>query len=143
MLKNKMLFCLISIMVGVAIGFTVTMYFNFWKEPKAMFVKTDNPKLTKIRQDLQGLKAELRQRGVYNCCIRNDCDWCALHMGHCPCAEMIQKKGKEKSCPECAAAWNRKRGKIPGVDPDAVEVTTFGIYGFKEGGQHQIEEHRH
>ena len=57
-------------------------------------------------------------------------------MGHCPCEDLVSVKGKEQSCPECAAAWNKKQGKIPGVDPDAIEITTFGVYGVEQGGHH-------
>jgi hypothetical protein len=112
-------------------------------EPKATYIETDSSKLIQIRQDLDDLKADLRKKGIYNCCIRDDCNWCAIYMGHCPCAELISEKGAEKSCPECAAAWNRKQGKIPGVDPDAIEVTTFDIYGFEENGHHQPGEKHH
>lgn len=47
------------------------------------------------------------------------------------------ENGNEKSCPECAAAWNRKLGRFPGIDPNAIEVTTFGIYGFEEKSHHK------
>jgi len=134
-MKKIILICLV-LLIGVSLGFIATMYFNFWKEPAATRAPTDNPKLISIRKDLDELKDELRKEGNYNCCINHDCDWCALYMGHCPCAQMIQKEGQEMSCPECAAAWNKKQGKIPGVDPDAVGVTTFGVYGYEEEGHH-------
>ena len=108
-----------------------------WQEPKASYVPTDDPKLQSVREDLAVLKSELREKGLYSCCIRNDCNWCAIYMGHCPCAELVSEKGNEKSCPECAAAWNKKQGRIPGVDPEAIQVTTFGVYGFEKGGHHQ------
>ena len=53
------------------------------------------------------------------------------------CADLVSEKGNEKSCPECAAAWDRKQGKILGVDPDAIQVTSFGVYGFEKGGDHE------
>ena len=118
----------------IAVGSVV--YFRYWQEPRAYYAETDNPKLIRIRQELDELKAELRSQGLYNCCIRNDCDWCALYMGHCPCAELVSRKGEELSCPECAAAWNKKQGKIAGVDPDAIRVTTFGVYGYGDETGH-------
>ncbi len=133
---NKKLLALfgISFIIVIALAF---LYSKYWREPAAKYVKTDNPKLIQIRQDLKELKLELKKNGLYSCCIQNECNWCALHMEHCPCAKLVSAKGNEKSCPECAAAWNKKQGRIPGVDPDAIEVTTFGIYGFEEGGHHQ------
>ncbi len=135
MIKKK-IFVLVVTAVVIAISVAAILSFKYWFEPKAKYVKTDNPKLLKIRKDLTGLKAELKEEGVYNCCIKNECNWCALYMGHCPCGELMSKEGQEKSCPECAAAWNRKLGKTPGVDPDAIGVTTFGIYGYEKDGHH-------
>ncbi len=134
MINKKVLTLLgVPLIVFITLAF---LYFKYWQEPEAKYVKTDNPKLIQIRQDLNELKSELKKNGLYYCCIQNECDWCALHMEHCPCAKMVSEKGNEKSCPECAAAWNKKQGRIPGVDPDAIEVTTFGIYGFEEDGHH-------
>lgn len=119
-------------MVGGLAIFLIESYLTYWREPKANYIPTENPRLLHIRSELEKLKKELRVKGLYNCCIKNDCNWCAIYMGYCPCAELVIEEGRERSCPECAAAWNRKRGKIPGVDPDAIEITTFGIYGFEE-----------
>lgn len=128
-----------TIFIFIIVGFfsiVFFLYMKYWREPKASYIHTDNPKLIKIRKDLSELKSELRKKGIYNCCIRNDCNWCAIYMGHCPCAELVFEKGNEKSCPECAAAWNRKQGRFPDVDPDAIKVTTFGVYGFEEEHSH-------
>ncbi len=124
------------IILAVVLSALVSIYFKYWHEPKAIYVETDNPKLIQIRKDLNELKSDLKKNGLYACCIRNDCNWCALYMGHCPCAELVFEKGNEKSCPECAAAWNRKQGRFPSVEPDAIKVTTFGIYGYEKGGHH-------
>lgn len=131
--KKTILLIVISIIV---ITVLITLYFKYWYEPKATYVETDSPKLTQIRQDLKEYIAELRKKGEYRCCIRNDCVWCAIYMGHCYCQDLVMEKGNEKSCPECAAAWNRKLGRFPGIDPNAIEVTTFGIYGYEESGHH-------
>lgn len=131
------------LIVGIVLGAIGVLYITQWREPSATYVGTSDPKLTSIRENLTELKAELKAKGMYNCCIKNDCNWCALYMGHCPCADMVKKESTEKSCPECAAAWNRKQGKIPGVDPDAIQVTTFGIYGYEKGGHHLHEDHSH
>ena len=132
---NKKIIFLIAILV-IIIVVLISLYFKYWYEPRATYFETDDAKLIKIRADLKQFKAELRKKGKYSCCIRGDCDWCAISMGHCICADLVMEEGKEKSCPECAAAWDRKRGKIPGVDPDAIEVTTFGVYGYEKDGHH-------
>lgn len=131
--KKKISIVIISVIVAAA---AMVLYFKYWHEPKAVYFETNNPKLAKIRSDLNEFKAALRKKGQYSCCIRGDCNWCAIYMGHCPCMGLVMEEGKEKSCPECAAAWDRKRGKIPGVDPGAIEVTTFGVYGYEKDGHH-------
>ncbi|MFQ5952197.1 MAG: hypothetical protein ACE5JK_02185 [Candidatus Omnitrophota bacterium] len=139
---NKKTVFLITISI-VAITALITLYFKYWHEPEATYIETKNPKLIEIRKDMEEFKSDLREEGMYHCCIKNDCNWCALYMGHCPCEKLVKMKGAEKSCPECAAAWNRKWGKIPGVDPDAIEVTTFGIYGFEKKEHHHEGMHHH
>ncbi len=123
-------------LIAGATGAGISYYLTGSNEPSAVYSETSNVKLTGIRKDLKVLKQELRDAGEYKCCIKGDCNWCALQMEHCPCDELVQKKGAEESCPECAAAWNNKQGKIPGVDPDAIRVTTFGVYGNEPGGHH-------
>lgn len=132
-------FIIFILLLTIGIILLIVTYMNFWREPRTQYRQTGNIKLQNIRKDLNELKADLRKKGEYNCCIRNDCNWCALYMEHCPCADIVTKEGNEKSCPECAAAWNRKQGKIPGADPDAIEVTTFGIYGYEKEGHHYSE----
>lgn len=125
---KKMIYILIpAILITIGYFFYTT---EFW-EPKGSYVEVNQPSVEELRNKLEIVKEELRESGVYRCCIQNDCSWCAIYMGRCICADLIVVEGREQSCPECAAAWNRKLGKIPGVDPDAVEVITFGVYGFE------------
>lgn len=136
--SRKIIGMAILILFGGLGGAGISYYFTELNEPAATYTQTDNSKLTELRKDLKVLKEELRNEGKYACCIRGDCNWCAVQMGHCPCEELVQKEGEEKSCPECAAAWNEKQGTVPGVDADAIRVTTFGIYG-EDGGHHHDE----
>jgi hypothetical protein len=142
---NKIISIITGIVIGAGASFLYSRFISQQLEPEAIYLETDSAKLIELRQDLDNLKSELKKKGLYSCCIKNDCNWCAIYMGHCPCARLVFEKGNEKSCPECAAAWNRKQGKFPGVDPDAIEVTTFGIYGFEEGHHFNKETsgHRH
>lgn len=136
MKKKGAVLSVIFLVIGIGIGIVGVKYITEWNEPEASYVEASVPKLNRIRGDIAKLKSELKEKGQYRCCIKNDCNWCALYMGHCPCEDLVKKEGNEKSCPECAAAWNRKQGKIPGVDPDAIEAITFGIYGYEKGGHH-------
>lgn len=145
--KGRLSLVLCFIILVISIG--IFLYVKYWQEPVARYLPTQDSRLSEIRRVLADYKLYLRKKGEYACCIRNDCNWCAIYMGHCPCAKMVSKKGNEKSCPECAAAWNRKQGRIEGVDPDAIRVTTFGIYGY-ERHTHSIQmeytgkdRHRH
>jgi len=132
MKKPTVLFLIICFGIGILSYY----YFSEGNEPEAFYSVTTNTKLEMIRNDLAELKADLKKKGKYNCCIKNDCSWCAIYMGHCPCEDLVSRKGSEKSCPECAAAWNKKQGKIPGIDPDAIQVTTFGVFGLEKEGHH-------
>lgn len=134
-LSLSVVFLVVTIFAG--------LYLFYQTEPIARYEETDNTQLKAIRQNLTALKKQLRKEGKYMCCIKNDCNWCALHMGHCPCANLVRQKGKEKSCPDCAAAWNKKQGRFPGVNADAIEVTTFGIYGYEQGGHHYESKKSH
>ncbi|UUV20023.1 hypothetical protein NRK67_16935 (plasmid) [Fusobacteria bacterium ZRK30] len=144
---KKFIYIFISIIL-LLIGYHLYTI-EFW-EPKASYNGSEVISVAALQNNLEALKQELREKGEYRCCIQNDCAWCAIYMGHCICADLITVEGREQSCPECAAAWNKKRGKIPGVDSDAVEVITFGVYGFENNGEHyhppvkgEVEDNHH
>jgi hypothetical protein len=118
------LLVVLALLMG-AFGYWV---FDEWMEPSAEYLATKDIKVQNVRMEVRELVEELEGEGLYKCCIRNDCAWCAIYLGYCPCESLVARRGKEESCPECAAAWNEKRGTVPGVDPDAIKVTTFGIY---------------
>lgn len=136
-MKRAFIGLLIIIIIG---GGGYYFYWLYIHEPSAQYVPTDDPELKKVRSNLKAIKTRLNREGKYDCCIHNACNWCALYMGHCSCQHLVKQKGNEKSCPECAAAWNRKQGNIPGIDPKAIEVTTFGIYGYEKEGHHYSTE---
>ena len=140
---KKLLYILLPVILIITGYFLYTT--EFW-EPKGYYEETNEPSIEQLRNKLEIAKKELREEGKYNCCIQNDCSWCAIYLGYCICADLIVTEGREQSCPECAAAWNRKMGKTPGVDPDAIEVITFGVYGFENESEpypHIEEEEDH
>ncbi len=130
---KKVLFIMVSIVIIFSGYYLYTT--EFW-EPKSSHTGGEVASVAELQEKVEAVKEELKEKGEYRCCIQNDCAWCAIYMGHCVCGDLVEVEGREQSCPECAAAWDRKRGKIPGVDPDAVEVITFGVYGFENEGKH-------
>lgn len=130
---KKVSLIIVSVIIILAGYYLYTT--EFW-EPKSSYTGGEVASVAELQEKVEAVKEELREKGEYRCCIQNDCAWCAIYMGHCVCADLVAAEGREQSCPECAAAWDRKRGRIPGVDPDAVEVITFGVYGFENEGKH-------
>ena len=80
-------------LIAGATGAGISYYVTESNEPSAIYTETGNVKLIDIRRDLKVLKQELRDAGKYKCCIKGDCNWCAIQMEHCPCDELVQKKG--------------------------------------------------
>ncbi|MFQ5799151.1 MAG: hypothetical protein ACE5H0_10755, partial [Bacteroidota bacterium] len=49
-------------------------------------VATDGAsKIKKVRGDLDDAKGTLAEEGKYSCCIKDACDFCALHEASCDC----------------------------------------------------------
>jgi hypothetical protein len=82
-----------------------------------------SPKETifKARAMLDDAKKSLAQDGLYNCCIKDPCDRCALDHQSCPCAEEI-KAGKSV-CSDCYAGWQRGDGTVPGIKASRVKAS--------------------
>lgn len=130
--------------LALAIFFNLHIYAND-KEPYGNYVKTQEQKLMEIREDLDAHINALKAEGKYRCCIASECKWCAIYMGHCNCEDVIIKEGIEYSCPECAAAWNKKNNLKPG-DEKYINITDFGIYSDKPGAgkhSHDIPDAHH
>lgn len=73
-------------------------------------------RLTKVREDLVAVKAEL---GMYSCCIDPSCNFCALATGMCPCGDNVDRP--TGVCGECLLGWKAGQGNIAGVNPDDVQ----------------------
>ena len=66
------------------------------------------------------LLAEAKEELVYNCCLKDPCDRCALDHQNCQCNKDL-RAGKGV-CSDCYAGWQMGQGDdIPGVTKDKVK----------------------
>jgi hypothetical protein len=66
------------------------------------------------------LLAEAKEDLVYNCCLEDACDRCALDHQSCSCSKDL-KAGKGV-CSDCYAGWQTGQGKdIPGMTKEKVK----------------------
>ncbi len=76
--------------------------------------------IARVKSELKEVKDTLAQQGAYSCCVDPPCTECLLRQGHCPCRDMVRKKGVP--CGECTQGWVQGRGIVEGVDSkDLVE----------------------
>lgn len=62
---------------------------------------------------------------VYNCCLKDACDRCALDHQSCQCGKDL-RAGKGV-CSDCYAGWQMGQGKdIPGITKDKVKPNFHG-----------------
>ncbi len=90
-------------------------------------------RLGNIKGELSLLKAELAEKGNYNCCVQPACDWCLLYEGSCECYAEI-KAGKEV-CAGCGLGWHNDKGVVKGVKKAEVKWNITHEHG--EGGGHK------
>lgn len=90
-----------------------------------------------MMQTTASKKAQAQVNGIksgknYNCCIRPKCDWCAVHMGACPCG-MSAASGKPV-CVNCKGGWDAGQGVIPGKTAADIKVMTMSDMKGMTGG---------
>ncbi len=78
------------------------------------------PASKKVMQQVKGIKSGKN----YKCCIKPKCDWCAVHMGSCPCGKMAAT-GKPV-CVNCKGGWDAGQGVVPGKTAADIKVMTMG-----------------
>ncbi len=89
----------------------------------AMMMKMMNarPKeLKKADMTVMQAKATATKKGMYNCCLKHPCDWCALKMGACPCGKSAAMS--MPVCNECKGGWAAGDGAIPGLTADQIKT---------------------
>jgi hypothetical protein len=68
---------------------------------------------------------EAQEELVYNCCLEDPCDRCALDHQSCSCSKDL-KAGKGV-CSDCYAGWQTGQGKdIPGMTKEKVKANFHG-----------------
>jgi hypothetical protein len=87
----------------------------------------------KAAQRLQGsvnkYKTQLTSQGKYTCCINPTCDFCAVHMGGCPCGKMAAMD--KPVCRECKGGWAAGEGVISGKTAADIKVMPAMMGGHK------------
>ena len=83
----------------------------------------------KVMQQVNGIKSAKN----YNCCIKPKCDWCAVHMGSCPCG-MAAATGKPV-CTNCKGGWEAGMGAISGKTAADIKVMKMEDMQKMKGGK--------
>lgn len=95
-----------------------------------MKMMQDRPKaMKKADADVQKQKAAAAKKGMYGCCLKHPCDFCALKMGSCPCGKMASMD--KPVCNECKGGWAAGDGAIP--DKTADQIKTMPRMDMKMG----------
>jgi hypothetical protein len=97
-----------------------TMGYAQAKSPSAATDGKEKAKQAKAL--LNDSKRSLMKERKYNCCIKDDCDRCALDHQNCDCAADV-KAGKSV-CSDCYAGWQRGDGVVPDVKASQVKMGT-------------------
>lgn len=79
------------------------------------------PKAAKrLQASVNKYKTQLTGQGKYTCCINPTCDFCATHMGACPCGKMAAMD--RPVCRECKGGWEAGEGVITGKTAADIKV---------------------
>ncbi|MFL6247082.1 MAG: hypothetical protein ACJ74H_13710 [Thermoanaerobaculia bacterium] len=68
--------------------------------------------------ELDKFQQELKENGLYDCCVKPACRQCAITAGECHCRRVIDAQGP--CCGECTQSWVEGRGNTEGVDREKV-----------------------
>lgn len=96
---------------------------NMAGDHAAMMMKMMNarPKeLKKADMTVMQAKATATKKGMYNCCLKHPCDWCALKMGACPCGKSAAMS--MPVCNECKGGWAAGDRATPGLTADQIKT---------------------
>jgi hypothetical protein len=66
----------------------------------------------RLQKSINSYKTQLTKTGKYACCVKPSCDFCATHMGGCPCG--MNAAADKPVCRECKGGWEAGEGTISG-----------------------------
>lgn len=66
----------------------------------------------RLQKSVDSYKAGLAKQGKFTCCVNPSCDFCATHMGMCPCGKMAAMD--KPVCRECKGPSEAGEGVIAG-----------------------------
>jgi hypothetical protein len=69
---------------------------------------------------VEKFKQQAIRAGRYRCCLKHPCDYCALHLGTCPCDAQLDA-GKPV-CSECKGGWYAGDGEAKGKTADQIKT---------------------
>lgn len=81
-------------------------------------------RVEKARAALDDAKITLVKEGKYACCIKDGCDYCALHEASCSCYEDL--KAGRHVCTECYSGWQQGKGMDPEIKKENVTTSFVG-----------------
>lgn len=83
-------------------------------------VKGGQVLVSEAKELLDQAKERLKQEGLYGCCIKEACDYCALHESSCDCYEDL--KVDRTVCIECYSGWQKGEGAVDTVRKEEVKT---------------------
>jgi len=134
-MKRWFLFSLAALTLGISVwGVSRVVAQEKVEDDHAMMMKMmeNRPKVLKqAEKTVMAAKQKAMKDGMYNCCLKHTCDWCALKMGACPCGKNV---GMDKPvCNECKGGWAAGDGRIEGKT--AEDIKTFPRMDMKMGSK--------
>lgn len=78
------------------------------------------PAMKRCQTAIEEQKQTAMKAGKYICCLRHPCNFCAEHMGQCPCGKNVI--ADKPVCNECKGAWYAGDGAIPNKTPDQIKT---------------------
>lgn len=82
--------------------------------------KSGSALLVEAKEKLSEAKERLIQDGKYSCCIKDPCNYCALHESSCLCFNDL-KEGRHV-CIECYAGWQQEKGAVENIKKESVKT---------------------
>jgi hypothetical protein len=76
--------------------------------------------MKRCQKSIMDQKQNAIKQGKYTCCLRHPCDFCAEHMGQCPCGK--NAAADKPVCNECKGSWYAGDGAVPNKTPEQIKT---------------------